>query len=127
MIITNPSRRINRSRDPAPLFHSDATDGGIAVGGGIFLSPALLFMRRAEPRLVAGISAVFILVNSVAGLMGSLSRTLEFPGFIYGWAVAAIAGGMIGSGIGSARLDNTTIKRLLGGVLIVAGVKMMVG
>jgi hypothetical protein len=70
---------------------------------------------------------MFILVNSVAGLMGSLSRTLDFPGFIYGWAVAAIAGGMIGSGIGSARLDNATIKRVLGAALIFAGVKMMMG
>lgn len=92
-----------------------------------YRSPALLHMRWAEPRMVAGISAMFILVNSVAGLTGSLSRTLEFPGYIYGWAVAAIAGGMIGSGIGSAKLDNTTIKLLLGVVLVVAGVKMMLG
>jgi hypothetical protein len=121
-------------RDPASFTSAAVLGGGVGflsgltgVGGGIFLSPALLHMRWAEPRLVAGISAMFILVNSVAGLTGSLSRTLEFPGFIYGWAVAAIAGGMIGSGIGSAKLGDTTIKRLLGAVLVVAGMKMVLG
>jgi hypothetical protein len=120
--------------EPASLPSAAVLGGGVGflsgltgVGGGIFLSPALLYMRWAEPRLVAGISAMFILVNSLAGLTGSLSRTLAFPGFIYGWAVAAIAGGIIGSGIGSARLDNATIKRLLGAVLVVAGVKMILG
>lgn len=119
---------------PVPLASAAVLGGSVGflsgftgVGGGIFLSPALLHMRWAQPRLVSGISAMFILVNSVAGLSGSLSRTMAFPGFIYGWAIAAIAGGMIGSGIGSARLDNATIKRVLGAVLLFAGVKMILG
>lgn len=118
--------------EPASFASAAVLGGGVGflsgltgIGGGIFLRPALHYMRWAEPRLVSGISAMFIFVNSVAGLMGSLSKTLEFPGFIYGWAVAALAGGMIGSGIGSVRLGDTAIKRMLGAVLLFAGVKMM--
>ena len=133
-----PERGANNSPSnpytPASLPSAAVLGGAVGffsgltgVGGGIFLNPALHYMRWAEPRLVSGISAMFIFVNSVAGLTGSLSKTLEFPGFIYGWAVAALAGGMIGSGIGSARLDNAMIKRLLGVVLVVAGGKMILG
>jgi uncharacterized protein len=100
--------------------------GLTGVGGGIFLSPVLLFMGWAEPRQTAGISAPFILLNSIAGLSGHLFSISTLPSAIPIWAVAAIVGGYIGADYGSRRFGNITIKRLLAAVLVIAGFKMLI-
>lgn len=98
--------------------------GLVGVGGGIFLSPLLLFMGWADVRKTAGISVVFILVNSAAGLLGHWSSVRIIPNEIIWWAPAALAGGLIGAELGSRRLAPMTMRRMLAAVLVVAGVKM---
>ena len=44
---------------------------------------------------------------------------------VRGWIVAAVAGGLIGSGLGSSRLANPTLRRLLAVVLVIAGMKLI--
>lgn len=100
--------------------------GLTGVGGGIFLSPLLILMGWAETRQVSGVAAAFILVNSVAGLLGVVSTTPALPVALPAWAVAAAAGGLVGSEYGSRRLGSATIKRLLAIVLAVAGLKMVI-
>lgn len=99
--------------------------GLTGVGGGIFLSPLLLFFRCAEVRVISGIAAAFILVNSVAGLLGVMASAPAFPAALPYWAVAAVAGGLIGAEYGSRRLGNSTIRKLLAVVLVIAGAKMI--
>lgn len=99
--------------------------GLTGVGGGIFLSPLLLFMGWAGPREAAGVSAAFILVNSVAGILGYYSKMHLLPHTIIIWAVAAVAGGIIGSGLGSRHFSNMTLRRLLASVVAVAGLKFI--
>ena len=99
--------------------------GLTGVGGGIFLSPLLLLMNWAGVRQTAAISAAFILVNSAAGLLGHLASVKAVPGDIVWWAPAALAGGLIGSELGSRRLPPLAIRRLLAAVLLVAGTKML--
>ena len=99
--------------------------GLTGVGGGIFISPLLLFMNWAQVRETAGISAAFILVNSIAGLLGNLASVAQLPNVIVYWAPAVIIGGYIGAEYGSQRFGSLTLKRLLAVVLIVAGLKMM--
>ena len=99
--------------------------GLTGTGGGIFLTPLLLFMRWAKTKNAAAVSALFILVNSTSGLLGNLSSTKRFPVFAIVLAVAAIAGGTAGSYYGSRRFDYTVIKRLLAVVLLIAGVKLI--
>lgn len=100
--------------------------GLTGVGGGIFLSPLLLFFRCAEMRVISGIAAAFILVNSVAGLLGVVASTPTLPAALPYWAIAAVMGGLIGAEYGSRRLGNATIRKLLAMVLVIAGVKMIV-
>ena len=125
-----------RSRSAAvkavPVPAALVSGGGIGLlsgltgtGGGIFLSPLLLFMGWAETRESAGVSAAFILVNSVAGLAGHLAGLSVLPGTIPYWAAAAVAGGIVGSGLGARRLGNATLRRLLAIVLVVAGLKLI--
>lgn len=99
--------------------------GATGVGGGIFLSPLLLFLGWADMRTTAGVSAAFILVNSIAGLSGHMMSVGDLPGGLAWWALAAVSGGWIGSHFGSRRLRETTLRRLLGAVLLVAGAKLI--
>jgi uncharacterized membrane protein YfcA len=99
--------------------------GLTGVGGGIFLTPLLLLMGWAETRQAAGVSAPFILVNSIAGLMGQIAIVANVPGIIALWALAAGMGGFVGAEYGSRRLATPIMRRLLSAVLVVAGVKMI--
>ena len=99
--------------------------GLTGTGGGIFLTPLLLFRRWARVKAAAAVSALFILVNSVSGLLGNFSSTKLFPSFAIVLAVAAVLGGTVGSYLGSQRFEHTTIKRLLAIVLLIAGFKLI--
>ena len=99
--------------------------GLTGVGGGIFLSPILLYFGWAKTKVVSGVSAAFILVNSISGLLGMLSKSLTLPAGLAYWAIAAVIGGLIGAEYGSRRLTNPTIRKLLALVLVLAGSKMI--
>ncbi len=99
--------------------------GLTGTGGGIFLTPLLLFRRWARAKTAAAVSALFILVNSISGLLGNLSSTKRFPEFAVVLAVAVVIGGSAGSYFGSRRFEHTTIKRLLAIVLVIAGTKLI--
>ena len=99
--------------------------GLTGVGGGLFLGPLLLLTGWAETRQTSGITAAFILVNSIAGLSGHLSQVASLPGIIPFWAGAAILGGWVGSEYGSRRLNNASLRKLLALVLVIAGLKMI--
>lgn len=99
--------------------------GLTGTGGGIFLTPLLLFRKWARVREASAVSALFILLNSVAGLLGTWSRTRDLPGFAGVLAVAVLAGGAAGSYLGSRRFPPTVIQRLLAAVLLIAGGKLL--
>jgi uncharacterized protein len=99
--------------------------GLIGVGGGIFLTPILLLAHWSETKVAAGVSAMFILVNSIAGLAGNPRQILELPGHIRFWIAAAILGGIIGSTLGAKRFNSLTLRRVLAIVLLFAGIKLL--
>jgi hypothetical protein len=99
--------------------------GLTGTGGGIFLTPLLLFMRWARTKQAAATSAAFILANSLAGLSGNLTSTRIFPAVAIPLAGAALAGGAVGSYFGARKFDHTVIKRILAVVLIIAGAKLI--
>ena len=99
--------------------------GLTGTGGGIFLTPLLLMKKWALAKQAAAVSALFILVNSVAGLLGNFASTRRFPSFAIYLAIAAVVGGAAGSYFGSRRFDHTTIKRCLAIVLLIAGAKLV--
>lgn len=99
--------------------------GLTGTGGGIFLTPLLLFTHWARAQRAAAVSALFILLNSSAGLAGYVSSNGEIPAFAWVIVVAAAAGGAAGSYLGSRRLDAVVIKRVLALVLLIAGLKLV--
>ena len=99
--------------------------GLTGVGGGIFLSPLLLYMAWADTRATSGVAAPFILVNSIAGLLGHFSSVAQLPPNIPVWGVAVVIGGWIGATYGSKHAPPPVLRQLLSLVLIVAGVKLI--
>jgi uncharacterized membrane protein YfcA len=99
--------------------------GLTGTGGGIFLTPLLLLMRWARTKEAAAVSALFILVNSTAGLLGNLSATRSVPTLALPLAIAAVVGGAVGSHCGSRRFPVAAVRRLLAAVLLVAGVGLV--
>ena len=100
------------------------TSGLIGIGGGIFLTPLLLFLHWATPRQAAAVSAPFVLLNSLAGLSGYLSHQAILPEHFMLSALVVMLGGLVGSYLGSRKLDNTTITRVLSAVILLAGLKL---
>jgi uncharacterized membrane protein YfcA len=68
---------------------------------------------------------MFILVNSIAGLTGNYRGVLRIPPAAIGWAVAAVAGGAIGSWLGSRKLAPKSLRYILAVVLVVASAKLI--
>lgn len=100
--------------------------GLTGVGGGIFLSPLLLYFRWAAVKVISGIAAAFILVNSISGLIGAMTVAPVLPAALPLWAIAAVIGGYAGAEYGSKRLDNPAIQKILAVVLVIAGAKMII-
>lgn len=99
--------------------------GLTGVGGGIFLTPLLLLVGWADARHATGVSAAFILANSLAGLGGHLAAFRELPSAVLPWGAAAIAGGLLGSSIGARRLGEMSLRRVLAVVLVIAAIKLL--
>jgi uncharacterized membrane protein YfcA len=99
--------------------------GMVGIGGGIILSPIILFFGWAEMKQTATISSLFIFLNSIAGLTGLVTKGITAPPSIYLWVCIAVAGGIIGSWYGSRKFENTVLKKVLGVVLLIASAKLL--
>lgn len=128
--LVRPSTDSVQGEPPRPV--AVVVGGGLGLlsgltgtGGGIFLTPLLLFKRWANAKHAAAASALFILVNSASGLLGNISSTRLFPAYAIVLAIAAVIGGTLGSYLGSQRFDHVIIKRLLAVVLLIAGAKLI--
>lgn len=123
-----PDRALRMPPVPLALFVGvllGLLAGLTGVGGGIFLSPVLLLMGWADLRTTAATSAAFILVNSAAGLAGQAAPLAAIHVDILPWAIAAVAGGALGSWLGARRLGGAGLRVVLATVLVVAGVKLL--
>ncbi len=101
--------------------------GLIGIGGGIILSPLLLLLHWSDMKETAGISALFIFLNSSAGLVGLFFNNRFAPdAHILLWAAVGLAGGLAGSLLSSTKLSHVNLKYLLAMVLFVAGFKLLI-
>jgi uncharacterized membrane protein YfcA len=116
---------------PVPLAIAIGAALGIlsgltGVGGGIFLSPLLLMLGWAGTKQTSAVSAPFILVNSVAGLIAvAVTKSAALPSYVWLLACAVAVGGWLGAEYGSRRFANPVVRRFLAVVLAVAGGKMV--
>jgi len=132
-------RMLCRKEDPAGVARPARTtalfsgagigflSGLTGTGGGIFLTPLMLFCRWAKVKEAAAVSALFILVNSSSGLAGHMESGGSLPHFAWSLAVVVAVGGFVGSRMGSRHLPVRGISMLLAAVLVIAGTKLVFG
>jgi len=99
--------------------------GMIGIGGGIIISPLLILLRYSDVKTTSGISALFIFVNSIAGLLGQMHQGIVFSSSMSVMIAVAIAGGLIGSYIGAKQLNVSLLKKVLAVVLFIASLKLV--
>lgn len=99
--------------------------GLIGIGGGIILSPILLLLNWSTMKQTAAISALFIFVNSLSGLMGQLYKGINFSSDMLMYVVVAFMGGLVGAYVGSLKLKAVALKNVLAVVLLVAAYKLL--
>lgn len=99
--------------------------GLIGIGGGIILSPILLLSKWSNVKVTAGISALFIFVNSVSGLSALISKGITFSNSMYWMLLVAILGALIGSTLGAQRWNSIRLKQVLSFVLLIAAIKLI--
>jgi hypothetical protein len=99
--------------------------GMIGIGGGIILSPVLLLLGWANVKETAAVSALFIFLNSTAGLAGLYSTGIQVNPEILFWIGAALSGGLLGAHMGAAKLSLTGLRYVLAIVLFMASIKLI--
>ncbi len=104
--------------------------GLVGIGGGIFLAPLLHLIRWDRAQRVAGTASLFILANSVSGLIGQMVKQTgaaaltEAQGW-WGLVLAVLIGGQIGSWLGVRILPPVLIRRVTGVVVILAAIRLL--
>lgn len=98
--------------------------GLIGIGGGIILSPVILLLHWGKMKEAAAVSALFIWVNSAAGLFGQLSSGVTLSSQSFFLVAFALIGGFFGSYLGSHKFNNKHLRQVLAFVLIIASIKL---
>jgi len=96
------------------------------TGGGIFLSPLIVFLGWTSVKGASGTAAAFILFNSISGLLGNVTSVSLIPNTILLYAFAVMGGVLIGTQLGIRVLNEYCMQKVLGVVLIVAGFKFII-
>jgi len=99
--------------------------GITGTGGGIFLSPLIIWLGWVSVKQASGTVAAFIFVNSISGLLGNFASTSSLPHELPIYLVAVLFGALIGTRFGITRFSSTAVKRALGCVLLIAGAKFL--
>lgn len=123
--IDQPARRFNRGFAIAIGACVGLLSGITGTGGGIFLSPLIIWLGWVSVKAASGTVAGFIFVNSIAGLLGNFQSTKSLPSQLPVFLIAVLLGAFIGTRFGISKLSSTGIKRALGIVLLIAGAKFI--
>jgi len=100
--------------------------GLTGIGGGVFLSPLLYVFRWVKPKTTGGIAAGFIVLNSIAGLAGAGWHAVTHAGPLLWLTLPAVIGALFGTHFGARRWSSVTFSRVLAGVLVFVGGKLLI-
>ena len=121
-------KELHPSRVPASLGMGAGVgflSGLIGIGGGILLSPILLLLKWTNQKQTAAMSAAFIFLNSLAGLLGQAVQGVRVESDMLPMIVAAVLGGSLGSGLGATKFSSPMLRRTLATVLAIAAFKLL--
>jgi uncharacterized membrane protein YfcA len=98
-----------------------AVAGLTGIGGGVYLAPVLILAGMAQPKTTAATTTVFILLNSISGIVARVPRlgSLLLSSQVFLLTIPVlIVSAQLGSYFGSQRLSQANVKRVMGFVLI---------
>ena len=100
--------------------------GIVGIGGGIFLSPILFLMKAGYPKHIATAASLFILINSIFGVAGQLTKNIVFEEFLNYWPLFAcvLVGGQIGNLLNIKFLSNKTLTIITSMLVIFVSIRM---
>jgi len=98
--------------------------GLTGTGGGIFLSPLILFLGWTTVKGASGTASIFIFFNSIFGLLGNISSVGNLPSALFLYVPSVLAGAFVGTRFGIQYFNHIGIRRMLGVVLLIAGLKL---
>jgi uncharacterized membrane protein YfcA len=100
--------------------------GIVGIGGGIFLSPILFLMKAGYPRHIATAASLFILINSIFGVAGQLTKNIVFDEFLNYWPLflCVLIGGQIGNLLNIKFLSNKTLTIITSMLVIFVSIRM---
>ena len=100
--------------------------GVVGIGGGIFLSPFLFLMKAGHPKHIATTASLFILINSIFGVAGQLTKDIVFNEFLNFWPLflAVLIGGQIGNFLNIKFLSNKTLALITSLLVIFVAIRM---
>ena len=114
---------------PVSIFIGGALgfiSGVVGIGGGIFLSPILFLVRAGRPKQIVTTASLFILINSISGIIGQLSKNAvlaEVPNYWYLLA-SVLIGGQIGNFLNLKILPTRILAMVTGLLVIFVAVRM---
>ena len=100
--------------------------GIVGIGGGIFLSPILFFLKCGYPKQIATTASLFILINSLFGIAGQLTKDRTYYEFLDYWPlfVVVLIGGLIGNILNLKFFSNKTLVIITAVLVIFVSVRM---
>ena len=100
--------------------------GLVGIGGGIFLSPILFLMKAGYPRQIAVTASIFILINSIFGVAGQLTKDIVFNEFLNFWPLffSVLIGGQVGNFLNIKFLSNKTLALITSLLVIFVAARM---
>ena len=100
--------------------------GIIGIGGGIFLSPILFLMKAGYPKQIATTASLFILINSIFGVAGQLTKDIVFDEFLNFWPlfIAVLIGGQIGNFLNIKFLSGKTLATITSLLVMFVAIRM---
>ena len=100
--------------------------GLVGIGGGVFAGPLILSLRWAGAKEVAAMNALLVFVLSAVALVGHGIQGSVSPSLVIPFAVATLAGGLLGAHVSERRLSPAALQRILAVIILVAGLKAVV-
>jgi uncharacterized membrane protein YfcA len=125
MLATYPLRTVNVGASLKVLVGAliGVVAGLTGIGGGVYLAPVLILAGMAKPKTTAATTTIFILLNSISGIIARTPRMgtlISNPLLVVAIPVVVVAA-QFGGYIGSRRLTQTNVRRVIGAVLITVG------